>query len=362
MSGEKPDLPGEQSLSGSFQMRASLMMAAAIVATASGALAQGGESVAQFYAAKQVRVIVSSEPGGGYDVYARALAKHMGRFIPGQPSLITQNMPGAGGITATNHLYNVAARDGTVLANIQRGVPFTAIMGQPGPRFEPARFNWIGSLNNEVGLMVVRADSGVRTLKEAQEKEVIIGGSGPNDTEVSPTVLNAIIGTRFKIISGYPSSSAIVLAIERNEVQGFSSSYSALLSRNPEWLKEKKVVLLVQNSLKKHPDLPDVPLANEFARTDEDRQVLEFMNARQVIGRPFLMPPEVPADRVAAMRAAFDQMVVDTEFVADMKAQRVELTPVGGLEVQGIIERVSKTPKNIIERLDKASGGNAMKN
>lgn len=339
-----------------------VMLALVATVAATSALAQGNETVAQFYAGKQIRVIVSSEPGGGYDVYARALVKHMGRFVPGAPSFIAQNMPGAGGITATNHLYNVAARDGTVMANIQRGVPFTQMMGQPGPRFEPAKFNWIGSLNNEIGLMVVRADAGVRNLKEAQEKEVIIGGSGPNDTEVSPTVLNAIIGTKFKIISGYPSSSAIVLAIERNEVQGFSSSYSALLSRNPQWLREKKVILLVQNSLKKHPDLPDVPLANEFAKTPEDKQVLDFMNARQIIGRPFLMPPEVPADRVAAMRRAFDQMVADKEFVADMKQQRLELTPVGGIEVQTVIERAAATPRHIIERLDKASGGNVMKN
>lgn len=343
-------------------MRLSVLTVGLLAATASNVLAQGNETVGQFYAGKQIRLIVSSEPGGGYDVYARALAKHMSRFIPGQPALISQNMPGAGGLTATNHLYNVAARDGTVMGNIQRGVPFTAIMGQPGPRFDPAKFNWIGSLNNEIGLMVVRADAGVSTLKDAQEKEVIIGGSGPNDTEVSPTVLNAIIGTKFKIISGYPSSSAIVLAIERNEVQGFSSSYSALLSRNADWLRDKKVVLLVQNSLKKHPDLPDVPLANEFAKTPDDRQVLDFMNARQVIGRPFLMPPEVPADRVAAMRAAFDQLVVDKEFVAEVKQLKLELTPVSGIEVQEIIERVSKTPKHIIERLDKASGGAAMKN
>jgi hypothetical protein len=195
----------------------------------------------------------------------------------------------------------------------------------------------------------------VKTFEDVLKTELIVGGSGPNDTEASPAVLNNTIGTKFKIISGYPSSSAIALAMQRGEVEGFSTSYTALLTRSSDWLRDKQVNILVQNALKKHPDLSHVPLAIDFAKTPEDRQVLELMYARQVIGRPFLAPPGVPAERVAALRAAFEAVVKDPEFIADMEKQKLELTPVSGEEVQALIERVAQTPKPIIARLEQYS-------
>jgi tripartite-type tricarboxylate transporter receptor subunit TctC len=327
----------------------------ALVLGSTAASAQQAEDVAAFYRDKQIKMIVTSDVGGGYDTYSRVLARHMGRHIPGNPTIIIQNMPGGGGLSGTNYMYNVAPKDGTVIANIQRGVPFMAIMGREGPRFDPTKFNWLGSLNNEVGVFVSWHTSKIKTLDDVLKNELIVGGSGPNDTEASPAVLNNTIGTKFKIVSGYPSSSAIALAMQRGEVEGFTTSYTALLTRNSDWLEKKQVNILVQNALIKHPDLPHIPLALDYAKTAEDRQVLELMYARQVIGRPFLAPPGVPQERVKALRAAFDATVKDPEFVAEMDKQKLELTPVSGQEVQALIERVAQTPKPIIARLEQYS-------
>ena len=324
---------------------------ACVAALLSAANAQTPE---EFYKSKQIRLIVSSEPGGGYDNYARLVARHLGNHIPGNPSVIVQNMPGAGGLTAANNIYNIAAKDGTVIGHVQRNVPFMAIQGQQGPRFDPTKFNWLGSLNNEVNVCVSWHTSNVKTVQDALKTELVVGGSGPNDTEVTPALLNNILGTRFKIISGYPSSSAVTLAMERNEVEGLCSSYSSIENRNAHWLRDKKINFLVQNSVRKHPDLPNVPLALEFAKSEEDRQLIELNDARLIMGRPFMAPPDVPQDRVKVLRAAFSAMAKDAGFVADAKKQNLELTPVDGDEVQALLERVSKTPKHVIERMNDA--------
>src|SRR5918999_269443 len=319
--------------------------------TAAGAQAQ---SVEEFYKGKTIRLIVSSEPGGGYDNYARLVARHLGEHIPGKPSVVVQNMPGAGGLNAANNIYNIAPKDGTVIGHVQRNVPFVAIQGQPGPRFDPVKFNWLASLNNEVNVCVAWHTAKVKSVKDALSSELIVGGSGPNDTEVTPAVLNNILGTKFKIISGYPSSSAVTLAMERGEVEGLCSSYSSIENRNRNWITEKKVNFIVQNSTKKHPDLPNVPLAIEFAKSEEDRQLMELNDARLIMGRPFLAPPEMPEDRVKALRAAFSAMVKDPNFIEDAKKQSMEITPVSGDEIQALLERVAKTPKAVIDRLTDA--------
>ncbi len=327
---------------------------AGVLALATAPCAFAQDSVAKFYKDKTIRVIVSSEPGGGYDNYGRMFAKHMPRFIPGNPTMIVQNMPGGGGLTAANFIYNVAPKDGTVIGQVQRNVPFVAIQGQPGPQFDPTKFNWIGSMNNEVNACVALTSTNVKTVEEAKKKVVIMGGSGPNDTEQTPAVLNNVLGTKFKIISGYPSSSAVTLAVERGEVEGICSSYSSLITRNGAWFKEKKVNVLVQNSGKKHADMPNVPLSSELATNKEDRQLLELNDARLVVGRPFLAAPDVPADRIKALRKAFDDMVKDKEFLADVEKVKMELAPVGGDEVQELIVRVAATPKAVIDRLNDA--------
>jgi tripartite-type tricarboxylate transporter receptor subunit TctC len=333
-------------------MKSSILLAFCGVLAASPALAQS-DPVADFYKKNnQIRLLVGSEPGGGYDGYARLLARHLGKFIPGNPTIVVQNMPGAGGIVASNFLYNAAPKDGTAMAQVQRLVPFVQIMGEPGPQFETAKFNWLGSLASEVTVCVSwKASTDVRTFEDLKKKELIIGGSGPNDTETVPALLNNVLGTKFKLITGYPSSTAITLAMERGEVHAVCSSYSSLSTRNAHWFRDDKVNLLVQASTQKHPALPNVPLALELATNPEDKALLEFSDARLAIGRPFMLPPGVPPERVKALRTAFNQMVKDKDFLADAEKEGRELDIVGGDEMQALLERLSKTPKSLIDRL-----------
>jgi tripartite-type tricarboxylate transporter receptor subunit TctC len=329
-----------------------LLALGAVLASTAGALAQANDPVADFYKKNNtIRLLVGSEAGGGYDGYGRLLARHMGKFIPGNPTFVVQNMPGAGGIVAANLLYNAVPKDGSVMAQVQRLVPFVQIMGEPGPQFETAKFNWLGSLASEVTTCLSWHTSPIKTFEDLKKSELIVGGSGPNDTETVPAILNNVLGTKFKIISGYPSSTAITLAVERGEVNGICSSYSSLASRNAHWFKDNKVNFLVQASTQKHPMMPNVPLALELATNAEDKALLEFNDARLAIGRPFMLPPGVPPERVKALRAAFNQMIKDKDFLADAEKEKRELDIVTGDDMQALLERLSKTPKALIERL-----------
>lgn len=311
------------------------------------------DAVTEFYKKNgTIRLIVGSEPGGGYDGYARLTARHLGRFIPGNPNVVVQNMPGAAGIVAANYLYNAAPKDGTAMAQVQRLVPFVQIMGEPGPQFETAKFNWLVSLASEVTVCVAwKASTDIKTFEDVQKRELIIGGSGPNDTEAFPTVMNNVIGSKFKIVSGYPSSTAVTLAVERGEVQGICASLLSLTTRNGRWFTDNKVSVLLQASTQRHPDLPDVPLALELAKNPEDRALLELNDARLAIGRPFMFPPGVPPERVKALRSAFAQMVKDKDFISDAQKEKRDLDVVLGDDLQLLLQRLSKTPKTLIERL-----------
>ncbi len=322
------------------------------LAMSTAAFAQASDPVADFYKKNnQIRLLVSSEAGGGYDGYARLLARHMGKHIPGNPTFVVQNMPGAGGIVAANYLYNVAPKDGTVIAQVQRLVPFAQILGEPGPQFETAKFNWLGSMASEVEVCLSWHTSPIKTFADVQKNELIVGGSGPNDTEGVPATLNNILGAKFKIISGYPSSTAITLAVERGEVNGICSSYSSLATRNAHWFNNKQVNVLIQESIKKHPDLPNVPLAIDLITNPEDKALMEINDARLEIGRPFMAPPGLPAERVKALRAAFMATIKDKDFLADAEKEKREITAISGEEVQTLLERISKAPKNVIDRL-----------
>jgi tripartite-type tricarboxylate transporter receptor subunit TctC len=328
-------------------------IALAVFGVFASSAAFANDPVAEFYKKNDtIRLIVGSEPGGGYDAYARLLAKHMGKFIPGNPKIIVQNMPGAGGIVAANFLYNAAPKDGTAIAQVQRLVPFVQIMGEKGPQFETAKFNWLGSLASEVTVCVSwKATSDVKTFEDVRNKELIVGGSGPNDTESVPALLDNVLGAKFKIVTGYPSSTAVTLAMERGEVQGVCSSYSSLSTRNAHWIKENKINYLVQAATRKHPALQNVPLALEIAKDPEDKALLELSDSRLDIGRPFMLPPGVPAERVKALRAAFVEMSKDKDFLADAEQSKHEIDVVSGDEMQTMLERLSKTPKATIERL-----------
>jgi hypothetical protein len=327
---------------------ASGLLVAALVAAATPATAQ---SVRDFYAGKQITVIVGAGAGGGYDLQARLMARHLGKHIPGNPTFIVQNMPGAGSLAAANHIYNAAPADGSVLALIQRGMLLVRLINPSGVRFELDKLNWIGSLNSETGVVLSWHTSDVRTTKDLFDKELIVGGIVGVDPETTPRLLNALIGTKFKIVSGYNTTAQIALAIERGEVHGIADwSWSSVKAVRPDWLRNKKVNVLMQVGLHKEPELPNVPFALDFVRNDADRKVMELNFTQKTAARPIVAPPGVPADRVAALRAAFAALAKDQEFLADAERSKLEIAPVPAEEVDRVVRLITSTPSAIAER------------
>ena len=324
----------------------SLVCAMALFAPAAS-LAQ---SVADFYKDRRITLIVGSDAGSGYDAYARLLARHMGDHIPGRPGLIVQNMPGGGGLTAANYLYNVAPRDGIMIGGMQRGVIILPLTAPVGVKFDSQKFQWIGSTTAESGVVAVWHTAPHKTIADVIDHEIIIGGSGAaTDSETLPRVYNKTLGTKFRIISGYKSTGAILLAVERGEVQGIgNSSWSNWQTAFSHYLLDGRVSVLMQAGLDRNPELPNIPFALDLARSPQDRQILELFLAPNTIGRPFAAPPETPPDRVAAMRAAFGAMVNDKAFIADAKKANMDLSPVSGIFIQQTLERLSATPMDVL--------------
>jgi tripartite-type tricarboxylate transporter receptor subunit TctC len=307
------------------------------------------QSPADFYRGKSLDLYIGYSAGGGYDVYARALARHMGRFIPGNPTIVPKNMPGAGSLVLANWLYNVAPKDGTAFGIIGRGTGFDPLLGSTKAQFDATKFNWLGSMNDEVSVCVAWHATGITTLEQVKQRELTVGGSGPAaDTDQFPKVLNASIGTKFKIVTGYPGGNDVDLAMERGEVMGRCGwSWSSVIATHQSWIDDKKINVLVQLSLKKHPDLPNVPLVMDFAKTEQQAQIFKLVFARQPMGRPFLEPPGIPADRVEALRKAFMATLQDREFLAEAEKMKLEINPVSGDEVQRIVQDVYRTPKPV---------------
>jgi tripartite-type tricarboxylate transporter receptor subunit TctC len=312
-------------------------------------MAGQAQSQADFYKGKTVEVYIGYTVGGAYDAYARLLARHMGKYIPGNPTVLTKNMDGAGSLRLANWLYSVAPKDGTVFGTIGRGIPFDPLLGRSGAQFEATKFSWIGSANDEVSVCAAWHTAPVDKLEDLTTREMIVGGTaGSADTDQFPRVVNGVLGTKMKVISGYPGGNDINLAMERGEVEGRCGwSWSSVKATHQKWLDEKKVKILAQLSLAKHPDLPDVPLVLDFAKTDEQKQILKVIFARQVMGRPFLGPPGIPADRLAVLRKAFIDTMKDKEFLAEADKGQFEITPVSGEEIQKLVEEVYQTPKEI---------------
>ena len=330
-------------------MRVGAIVRAAALLTLCPIAQAEAQNPAAFYKGKSVDLYIGYSAGGGYDVYARALARHMGRFIPGNPTIVPKNMPGAGSLVLANWLYNVAAKDGTAFGMIGRGTAFDPLLGSAKAQFDAAKFNWIGSMNDEVSVCVAWHTSGIAKLEQVMQNELTVGGTGPAaDTDQFPKVLNATIRTKFKIIPGYPGGNDIDLAMERGEVMGRCGwSWSSVIATHKSWLDEKKINVLVQLSLSKHADLPNVPLVMEFAKTDEQRQIFKLVFARQPMGRPFLAPPGIPAERTATLRKAFMDTMKDPGFLAEAEKMKLEINPVSGEAVQAILQDVYQTPKSI---------------
>jgi tripartite-type tricarboxylate transporter receptor subunit TctC len=322
--------------------------ALAIVALSTAA----ADSVADFYKGKNVELYIGYSAGGGYDVYARLLARHMGKHIPGNPVVVPKNMTGAGSLKLANWLYAVAPKDGTVFGMIGRGTGFDPLFGIKGAQFQGTKYNWIGSANDEVSICVSWHTSDIKKFEDLLTRELIVGGTGASaDTDQFPRIMNAVLGTKMRVITGYPGGNDIGLALERGEVRGRCGwSWSSVKVTHPKWIEEKKINILIQLSLAKHPDLPDVPLVVDLAKTDADRQIMRLLFARQSLGRPFLAPPGIPAERVAALRKAFMDTMRDKELLAEAEKSQLEVTPVSGEDIQKLVEEVYATPDAITKR------------
>ena len=310
------------------------------------------QSLESFYRGKTVNVIIGYPPAGANDFYARAVARHIGKHVPGNPTVVPRNMPGGGSLVAANHIFNVAPKDGTTLGLIVPTAPIEERLGATNVRFKAAEFNWIGRLAATPNVTFMNASAPVKTIQDAMEKEAILGATGRSSTvAIHPTSLNVLLGTKFKLVMGYAGSAEAMLAMERGEVQGHSTTWEGVKSRAEKQLADKTINLLVQYGLKRHPELPDVPTSVELARTPEQVEALRvFANASDV-GRFILSTPDTPADRIRALRRAFDAMVKDPEFIADLKAMKLDLGPLAGEELQQLVAEVANVPPATIERI-----------
>jgi tripartite-type tricarboxylate transporter receptor subunit TctC len=321
-------------------------VAGAAVALLPAAFAHA-QSPAEFYKGRNVDFYIGYSAGGAYDLYARVLARHFGKHIPGNPTITPKNMEGAGSLRLANWLYNVGPKNGAALGTIGRGTAFDPLLGSKGAQFQADKFTWIGSANNEVSVCVAWRTSGITKFEDVFERELIVGGTGQAaDTDQFPRILNGVLGTKFKIVSGYPGGNDITLAMERGEVQGRCGwSWSSVLATHKRWIDDKLINVLVQLSLNKHPDLPNVPLVMDFAKGADQQQIFKLIFARQVMGRPYLAPPSVPKDRADALRNAFARTMEDPEFLADAEKSQLEITPVTGEEVDKLVKDLYQTPK-----------------
>jgi tripartite-type tricarboxylate transporter receptor subunit TctC len=337
-------------------VRVAIAMLLALLVPAAVALA---ESTADFYKGRALDFYIGYSTGGAYDLYARVIGRHMGTHIPGNPTLVPKNLEGAGSLRLANFLYRVAPQDGSAFGTIGRGIAFDPLLIGQGDAFDAQKFSWIGSANNEVSVCVAMKDSGITRFEDLFTKELTVGGTGTSaDTDQFPRVLNSVLGTHFKIVEGYPGGNDVVLAMERGEVKGRCGwSWSSVKSTHQSWIDDKKMTVLVQLSLNKHPELPDVPLVTDFAKTDEQRQILKMVFARQVMGRPYLAPPNLPADRLATLRQAFMDTMHDSDFVAEAKKIDLEINPVSGADVESLVKEVYSTPPEIVAKAKAAAAG-----
>jgi tripartite-type tricarboxylate transporter receptor subunit TctC len=329
-------------------------------ATAQAANAQGAtaQAVADFYRGKTVSILVGSDVGGGYDLTARTLAHYLARHIPGHPNIIVQNKPGASSIVAANYVYEISPKDGTVIAAVQRPIPFQTLFGDAGVRFDVRKMQWLGSTTNELGVVVAWHTAPQQSVDDLFKTEMVIGGNGPaTDTELFPRAMNHVLGTRFRIVSGYPGQAQIALAMEREEVQGTGNwSFSDVEKGHPDWLAGKKIRILLQLGLAKsaHPALRDVPLVMDIARTPAQRHVYEILMGMKALGRPYFVAPGVPKDRTDALRAAFMATMADPDFLDEARRTLGPIDPIAGADMQDIIANVYALPAEVIAQAREA--------
>jgi tripartite-type tricarboxylate transporter receptor subunit TctC len=314
------------------------------------------ETVADFYKGKTITVIVGYPPASGYTLYGQMLAKYLTDHMPGRPNVIVQSMPGAGSIKAANYVYTVAPKDGTTLGVFSVGALIDELFGMSQTSFDSTKYNWIGNMDESVGVCVVKSAAGVKTFKGLMQKEILFGGTGPSGGATQAAIaLTRLHGAKIKLIKGYPGAQDVVLAMDRGEVQGVCGITIAVLkSRLAQQIKAGTLVPIIHDAMKPHPDLPGVPRVYDFARTDDDRKVLDLLFGWRVLGRPIAAPPGIPADRLAALRKAFMDTMNDTRFIADAAKAQLDIAPAPGEEVSALIARLFSSPAEIVKRAAEA--------
>src|SRR5262249_37212972 len=315
------------------------------------------EAAADFYAGKQISLLIGTTPGGGYDAYGRLLARHLGRHIPGKPAIIAKNMPGAGGLTLANHLYNRAPKDGTEIATVQNGLPFEKLfyMLSPGGSnalFDSTKFGWLGSMTQTVFVVVTWHTTPVKTLQDAMDREAILGASTTSaDSHVLAMLSNNLLGTKFKVVHGYAGATEVDLAVENGEVQGEAGKdWTTLTSTRPQWIRDRKINILVQMGMKPHADIKGVPMAIDLAKTPDDRRAMELVFAKFGMSRPFMAPPDLPPERLTTLRRAFDAAMKDPALRSEAERLGMEANPVSGEDVEALVTRMMSTPAGLAER------------
>jgi tripartite-type tricarboxylate transporter receptor subunit TctC len=331
-----------------------LVPAALLVAVPFSAPASA-QSVEEFYKGKTITLSIGFDTGGGYDIYGRLLSRHLSKHIPGRPAIIVQNMPGAGSLRAAQHLFSLAPKDGTALGTFGRQMGIAPLLGTSA-QYDGTKFNWIGSITNEVSTCVAWHTATVKTWADMLEKPITLGGDGPGaDPDVFALLYRNVFDAKIKLVSGYHGTTPIILAMERGEVDGLCGySWSTIRSKHQPWLKEKKINILVQAGLKKDAEIADVPLVLDMAKTDEQRQILKLILTSQETARPFAAPPGLPADRAAALRAAFDATMKDPEFLAETTKLNLDINPLSGTAIASLLTELYAMPKSVIEKAAQA--------
>ena len=325
-----------------------LLGLAGLAALMGPAAAQGADP----FGGKPVTLVIGFGPGGGYDIWGRTVTRHMSKHLPGKPNIVPQNMPGAGSLLAANHIYNTAPKDGTVFGIIARDIAVADLTGMEGARFDGTKMSWIGSPASETSVCLSFHTAKVKTAKDLLQNELVVGTVGVGTgTYTYPKALSSLLGMKFKLVSGFPSSSDVVLAMERGEVDGICESLESAVGRKPDWVRDKKINFLFQGGAEPNPKIKDVPFIMDLAQTEEQKQARLFLYAGQAIGRPFVAPPGLPPERLKMLRDAFMATMKDPEFLADVEKQKLELEPQSGEQLEALVKRLYTTPKPVIQKV-----------
>jgi len=331
------------------------MRSVTCILAAALSLAASAASAADFYQGKQVTIVVGFSAAGTYDATARLFARHLGKHLAGKPTVIVRNMPGAGSLVATNSLYSSLPKDGTTLGVVGGGIVLEPLLNNPQATYDARRFNWIGGRTPDNFLCLVWHTVPVNALQDVMRRETVVGATGPGSRTLTyPKALNELLGTKFKIVSGYPGGNEITLALERGEVEGYCGwALGSIKTRAPDWIRDGKIRPLAQFTLAKSGVLPNVPLATDIASTDNGRRAIEFFAADSVLAWPLVAPPDVPAERVADLREAFNAMMQDPQLLAEAATQGLDIDPVSGAEIAALVDRLYGTPADVLDLVRK---------